>query len=456
MTKNENGKRGISMRSINLIMSAIILILSMLLLLTTYRANAGYDRMRESTAQYVEWRRYASDLQEASDFLTEQVRCFVETGNRDYLDRYFEEAEVTRRRDTAVEMIHSYMGESEAYNTLLAALAESVELMEREYYAMRLTVAAYGYDAADYPEAVRQVELTAEDAALSAEKQDALARSMVFDDVYRGRKEAISQNARTCLTELAGEIDRRQEQTADHLNDILSWQQLLIFLSITITIFILLAMLLLVISPLLHAVSFIRSNKPLPIKGSKEFQFLAKTYNLMYEANRVQKEHLAYEATHDNLTGIYNRNGYNFIRDNTDWNSCALLLFDLDKFKLVNDTYGHKMGDEVLIKTAACIKTAFRAQDYVCRIGGDEFAVIMVNLDASSADVIRRKVETINDSLGNAHDGIPPITISCGAAYGEWIGDYDKLFKEADAALYRVKGSGGRGCEVCENPGAHK
>jgi diguanylate cyclase (GGDEF)-like protein len=211
----------------------------------------------------------------------------------------------------------------------------------------------------------------------------------------------------------------------------------------------LLVTLMLMVNPLLQSIIYIRAEKPLPIKGSKEFQVLAKTYNLMFEANRERKEQLAFEATHDRLTEVYNRNGYDFICKNTDWDSAALILFDLDRFKPINDTYGHKMGDMVLARVARTISNAFRSQDYVCRIGGDEFAVIMVHTDPGSADLIRKKVDSINKSLSASQDGIPPVHLSCGAAYGVLIKDYDKRFKAADAALYRVKNSGGSGCEVC-------
>ena len=102
-----------------------------------------------------------------------------------------------------------------------------------------------------------------------------------------------------------------------------------------------------------------------------------------------------------------------------------------------------------LERAAKAISEGFRAQDYVCRIGGDEFAVIMVHTDPDSAEEIRMKVEFINAALTGEDKGIPEVHVSCGVAYGQLIKDFDKLFIEADAALYRVKNNGGAGCEVC-------
>ena len=441
-------RHGVSMRNLNLLMASVTILLSVFLLIATFRANSVYSQMRVDTVNYIKWQRDAYEMQNASDYLTEQARCFTETGDRSYLDRYFEEATVARRRENAVASIHSFLSESPALTALRAAMAESVALMEREYHAMRLTVEAYGYDAAAYPEEIRQYRLPAEETALSREKMDSLARSLMFDDQYHAEKELISQNMQDCLARLVDEIDTRQEATADRLQRVLTIQRVLIISTISITLFTMLLTLLLVISPLLRAVVFIRADEPIPVRGSNEFQFLAKTYNLMYEANREQKEQLAYDATHDPLTGIYNRSGYDFFLKNTDWSASALLLFDVDGFKKVNDTYGHEMGDILLKKVAESISACFRSQDYVCRIGGDEFAVIMVHVKNAEETMITDKVNRINDML-QRQSSIPDMHVSCGVAFGKADRNTEDLFRTADQALYRVKRAGGAGCEIC-------
>ena len=448
MKKHGHGKKGISIRNLNFTMAVVTVIISVLLLLATYRANTGYIRMRANTEHYIQWQRYAYDLQTASDYLTEQVRCFVETGKREYLDNYFEEAHVTRRRELALEHIREFLGETDAHKAMQAAMDASVKLMDREYYAMRLTIAGYGYDVDEYPEEIRRVELTEEDAILSRERQEALGRSKVFDEVYHACKDLISKNMQKCLEALANDIDGQQQSIADRLHALLAQQRLLIILAIGITMFTMLLTMLLVISPLLRAVMYIRADEPIPIKGSNEFQFLARTYNLMYEANREQKEQLAYEATHDQLTGIYNRSGYDFFMKNTDWKTSALLLFDVDKFKQVNDSLGHETGDRVLAKVAATIRNCFRSQDYVCRIGGDEFAVIMVHAGAELGELIRSKVARINEALNRPEGDLPPVHVSSGVAFGAVSGDAEEVFRDADAALYEVKNSGGCGCRA--------
>ncbi len=443
--------RGVSVRRLNYVMAGITLVISVLLLFATFRARSGYREMRSYTENYIRWQKDAYDLQIASDYLTEQVRCFVETGDRVYLDNYFEEADVTRRRDNALEHVKQYLGEDEAYHSLEAAMRESVLLMDREYYAMRLMVEAMDYPLEAFPQPIRDVALRSADEALDAAVQKELARSMVFDQIYHDRKTEISTHTDNCIQALANKVEGQQVLTTDRLAHLLNQQRILIIVLIVVSVITMLITLFLVISPLLRAVVYIRAEQPIPITGSYEFQFLAKTYNLMYEASREQKEHLAFQATHDELTGAYNRSGYEFLMHNLDLTSAALLVIDVDKFKSINDTYGHETGDRALIKTAETLRGSFRSQDYVCRIGGDEFTVIMVHVNPNSGPMILDKIHRINEKLQMpGEEGEPAITVSCGVAFGQHIEDENHLFRVADEALYAVKHSGGCGCRIHE------
>lgn len=442
--------RAVSIRGIHVSMAIIILIAAILLMFATIRTKIGYSRMRQNTEDYLQWEQDVGNLQLASDYLTEQVRCFVETGEREYLDNYFEEANVTRRREKALESIRQIAGDSEACASLEAAMNESVALMDKEYYAMRLAVEAHGYDVARFPEAIRAVALSEEEAQLTPVRKDVLARKAVFDDAYRQTKERISQNVQACLTTLASGMDEQQRATTAALDEMMINERTLIIITISVTLLTLLLTTFLVISPLVRAVVYIRADQPIPIKGSNEFQFLARTYNLMYQANQEKTQKLTYDATHDQLTGIHNRAGYVFFLKNTDWESSALLLFDVDKFKGVNDSYGHEAGDNAIKRVADALRASFRAQDHVCRIGGDEFAVIMVHTNPDHFELVKNKVARLNETLGAPRDGQIPIHVSCGVAYGDAAQDTEDIFRRADAALYQVKAAGGCDCRVGE------
>ncbi|KKO50096.1 diguanylate cyclase [Arsukibacterium sp. MJ3] len=119
---------------------------------------------------------------------------------------------------------------------------------------------------------------------------------------------------------------------------------------------------------------------------------------------------------------------------------CALLLLDLDNFKKLNDNYGHAMGDELLIVIADCMRDALRITDSLFRFGGDEFAVILTEDDADSADLVaRRLIKAINQHHKCTQYGI---TASAGLAYLQPLQTVQQLFAAADLALYEAKAAG--------------
>ena len=94
------------------------------------------------------------------------------------------------------------------------------------------------------------------------------------------------------------------------------------------------------------------------------------------------------------------------------------------------------------------IRETFRSQDYVCRIGWDDFAVVMVQMASQHKDIILSKVEAINLKLQEAVEGVPPVHLSAGVAFGEKYQNTDELYQAADKACSRIKNNGGRGCAV--------
>ncbi|MBV2128134.1 GGDEF domain-containing protein [Arsukibacterium indicum] len=120
--------------------------------------------------------------------------------------------------------------------------------------------------------------------------------------------------------------------------------------------------------------------------------------------------------------------------------TCALLLLDLDNFKQLNDNYGHAMGDELLVVVADCMRDALRQTDSLFRFGGDEFAIILADEDADSADLVaRRLLKAINQHYKCQQYGI---SASAGLAYLQPMQSAEQLFATADRALYEAKAAG--------------
>ena len=202
--------------------------------------------------------------------------------------------------------------------------------------------------------------------------------------------------------------------------------------------------------PLELMVEKIQERKPVPEGGARELRYVSRTYNRMLE--EIQKRHqaLTYEASHDALTGIYNRAAYDMFMESVDKGHIALLIIDMDYTKQVNDTYGHDMGDRVLKKVANLLCQSFRSVDIICRIGGDEFAVIMTRANSSMRQLVIDKVARINERLQNPDDGLPKVSVSVGVAFSDRRQSGDDIFKDADKALYLVKKAGRCGCRIYE------
>ena len=123
-----------------------------------------------------------------------------------------------------------------------------------------------------------------------------------------------------------------------------------------------------------------------------------------------------------------------------------LLLIDVDIFKSVNDTYGHAAGDAILKKVVGCLKPAFRSIDYVCRIGGDEFSVIMVDVTSCLKYTIEDKIKYVSEELAKVESEVPAVTLSIGVAFSDQENPGESIFKDADKALCQVKEHGRNGC----------
>ena len=198
-----------------------------------------------------------------------------------------------------------------------------------------------------------------------------------------------------------------------------------------------------VLRPVNRYVRCIEEEKDMEVKGLYEFKFLAYTYNKIHNRNMTNSQELQRKAEHDALTGIWNRTTFESLKESMTKSFCplTLLLIDVDNFKGVNDNYGHEIGDRALKRVAKMLKEQFRSNDYPIRIGGDEFAVLMVNATPRDKAVIRQKINGINEALQKGKSGIPPLSLSVGVAFSE-SGYNNELYLKADAALYRTKEKG--------------
>lgn len=174
------------------------------------------------------------------------------------------------------------------------------------------------------------------------------------------------------------------------------------------------------------------------------------------------RESLHMQAVHDPLTGLYNRRYMEDVLERTHAHAekhhgtFGIVALDIDRFKLVNDTFGHAAGDTMLKAIAQLLTSLVRNEDTVCRFGGEEFVILMPSISLDAAVQRAELVRTRLADLQVQHEGraLTPMTGSLGVALFPQHGrEWTTVLEEADAALYRAKQEGRNTVRVASSAG---
>jgi diguanylate cyclase (GGDEF)-like protein len=172
------------------------------------------------------------------------------------------------------------------------------------------------------------------------------------------------------------------------------------------------------------------------------------------------REALRFEAMHDSLTGLLNRRALLSLLDNEmsrsdrTGNPLSVIMGDLDRFKAINDCYGHEAGDAVLREAAARMKSGVRAYDSVGRMGGEEFMLILPDCPSRIGTTIADRMrELLSATPVDTRAGPVPVTTSLGVASSDQVSvaTAEDLIRAADGALYRAKHAGRNRVMVATN-----
>ncbi|HEY1587104.1 MAG TPA: sensor domain-containing diguanylate cyclase [Polyangia bacterium] len=160
-------------------------------------------------------------------------------------------------------------------------------------------------------------------------------------------------------------------------------------------------------------------------------------------APHLEMARLARLAAIDPLTGVFNRRGLDLVMPEHDARMASVAMCDLDRFKHVNDVYGHAAGDELLRRVAHLLASVVRAADGVVRWGGEEFLLVLPGVDRALAQhIVERARKSIEDDAIVVGGNVLRITISVGVAERHPGEARDSLIARADEALYIAKNSG--------------
>lgn len=194
------------------------------------------------------------------------------------------------------------------------------------------------------------------------------------------------------------------------------------------------------------------------IQSKNEIGELADTFNQMVDQLNLHRKHIEQQqhklellARTDALTGLNNHR--HFMEELTSEaqravhsdSPLSVMILDLDEFKRINDTYGHLVGDQVLLTTAEIIKKHLRSTDIIARYGGDEFCVAVTNTTAPRAKSLAKKIRQEIAYKEFSADGVPKFHVTCSIGLTQFHKDMTstlEVLKLADQALYQAKKSG--------------
>ena len=447
--KDKSVLRSVSVKNINLAVMVLSLIIFVIMAYFTVLIPIATREMSEYDRQLHMCETEAMQVQRGRSYLTRQSRLYIQNLDETYLDAYIEEVRDSRRIQIAFENLSTCDFTDEIKQSLANLALYTEQLMEYECYAMKLVSVVNGVNEAELPQEIASVHLSAEHQAISSQEKLELARTYVFGTEYQNMHNnfeaqlvSISQLITDSLEADHAAVNHRINVAATHQRVCICLLGLLVAVSSLWDYFT-------VSKPIGEYVDSIKSDRPLRVTGAKELRRLAEGYNELYLKNAADKDELLSRAELDSLTGLINQRAFSQLKEELKSHKepLALLVLDVDRFKQINDEYGHDVGDAMLQKFAVELRNTVNPTDRIARLGGDEFVVVMFDVGANDVDVIRSKIDLLNENLMKPQLGLPIISCSVGVAFSD--GGYnDELFHFADQAMYFVKRRGGCGLHV--------
>ena len=440
---------GIRLNFMNMLLISIGLVLAVLMVISTYQTAQSIREIVSVTDTYLVNQQIGGMMEDFSEDMEEAAKAFISSGEAGMAHRY------AGLRSTIGAQLAQYRPESSNSEAANQALQEAIDAFQKrgemERQAMRTSVDTAGLPPAALaalPDFLRETELSGADQGLSPETRKSLAMDRLNTAEYARYGETIRIEVGNSHRLSSQEGQKQANETAARVNGILTEQMVLVFLFIFIAAAALLLNRFLIIAPIQRSVDNLDRREPIPEQGSFEMRRMARAYNEVLKENLEKEEALSYAATHDTLTGTLNRTAFDLEYQKARSGQVAVLVADIDHFKHYNDEYGHDIGDRVLQKTGNALKKHFREEDRICRIGGDEFCVILPGISQDQAEGIRDRIIRINGELKRDTAGAPPVSISAGVACWDRPDAKGDLFKDADQMLLGLKKSRDNCCAI--------
>ncbi len=439
---------GIRLNHLNLLLVCLGLLLAVLMAVSMYQTTNSVKEVVTVTNDYLSNQQTGGMLRDFTRALADQAMAFAQSTDPGY-------ARVYEAKMKAIEeQLEQFSPKSSSSEAATRELQKAVTLFRErqadELRAIRLTADSMGRPGyGKISLLLQKTELNAEEQALSPEEKKAAAVSILTGEEYTAKEEkiiaAIERSQR--LSSVEGKT--QAEATLARVKKLIGNQTIMVILLLAMGVLALLLNRMLIISPILRSADNLDRREPIEERGCYEMRHLAGVYNEVLKDNEEKTEALTYTATHDALTGVYNRAEFDRVYKSIETDEhIGLIVVDVDHFKQYNDEFGHDVGDKVLCTAVEALKRTFFFKDHISRIGGDEFCVIMPGTDQAHGEMMKEKIRQINRELAECRDDLPPVTISAGIAFQDRPNPGISLFEDADSTLIELKRTRADCCAV--------
>ena len=327
---------GIRLSRVNIVLLAVTVIGSIGMIIATNRLNSAYQQLIEETGKYINTQQDAGMIEEFSGSMLSESRSFLQTGDPAHVMAFYSQMDVIRRQLDG-------SGTSETKGTAASDryLEEAVEafrtLAEQDAYAMRLKAETLPVSLGSYPAEFAGTEIRPEDAVLDAEQKLAKAQEILDRTDYSAIRSRLSDRVDASHRAASETVQQQMGVTTARIRQELLLLRTFGVVFLVIAVLAMLSNLLLIILPINRSVSNLDNREEIPEQGSFEMRNLARVYNEVLRDSTEKQEELEYSATHDALTGVYNRAAFDREYDRCRNDRIGIAIVDVDGFKHYND-----------------------------------------------------------------------------------------------------------------------
>jgi len=432
----ENKKKGINFTVFSTFFLFLLVVFYVILSYVSNNINAKYNSVQDIITSYIACEKSSQTIKDKSNYLTTHAELFIMTHDEKYARDYIKEKYKIKSREKAIEqLLETSSPNDENYLKLQIAMNQSQSLTSIELYGMRLAYKSAGIK--NIPPEIEEIKLRPNDVKASPAEQQKIAEATIFGEGYLIYKNRVNENCIAIIQDIESKIQNKLSKNAIELDHLIISLTIIEFFVLVLSGNYFTCLITTIIIPLKNLTKSLQKKERMPEAGAQELIYLAETYNEVYE--------------YDTLTRSLSRRAFSALcqRFEKEQNKLCLILVDVDSFKSINDKYGHSSGDSVLKEVAKRLSEVFRKNDYICRIGGDEFAVLLPDMGSEMGRSLANKIKDMNLKFSNFKT-VPNVHISAGIAFSE-KGYTKELFENSDKALYSAKAKGKAQASIYEN-----